>query len=84
MTTKQQVIDLNLKHPTWSMRDIAEYLDCTPEYVCSCKRRYGLKFPKSIYRSGSPNSALTLGRAAKRAGLTLGDIERIADGRSLR
>ena len=77
MATKQQVIDLNKKHPTWTARDIAEHLDCLVEYVFSCKTRYGLKFAKGNYRERDPNSVTMLGRAARRAGLTMDDIKRL-------
>lgn len=77
MASKQQVIDLSIKHPTWTARDIAEHLDCLPEYVRSCKRRYGLKFAKGTYRKRDPNNIDALGRAAFRAGLTVVDIKRL-------
>lgn len=80
MTKKQQVIDLNLKHPTWTARDIAEHLGCSCEYVHTCKRRYDLKFAKGDYRPRGPNNIEALGRAAKAAGLTVGDIERMCEG----
>lgn len=77
MASKQQVMDLNLRHPDWTARDIAEHLGCAESYVFSLKGRYGLKFSKGTYREKDPNSARNLGRAAKRAGLTVGDIERM-------
>ena len=36
-----------------------------------------LKFAKKPYRVRDPNSAISLGMAAKRAGLTVSDIERL-------
>jgi hypothetical protein len=82
MATKQQVIDLSLQHPTWTARDIADHLDCMVEYVFACKRRYGLKFGKGNYRDRDPNSAITIGRVAKRYGLTVKDIQHIAEARA--
>lgn len=77
MTIKEKVIELNLKNPTWSARDIAEHIGCRTEYVFVCKHRYALKFAKKPYRARDPNSVISLGMAAKRAGLTIGDIERL-------
>lgn len=77
MATKQQVIDLNKRHPNWTARDIAEELDCMPEYVASCKQRYGLKFAKAYERSENHNSVFALGREARRAGLTVEAIQAI-------
>lgn len=82
MTKKQQVIDLNLKHPTWTARDIAEHLGYSLEYVRICKRRYDLKFAKGTYRAREPNNTDALGRAARNAGLTVGDIERLGQARA--
>lgn len=77
MATKQQVIELNKKHPTWTASDIAFELGCMPEYVASCKKRYGLTFAKSRHRSDNPNSVFALGREARRAGLTVEKIQKI-------
>lgn len=82
MATKQQVIDLNKNHPTWTAREVADHLDCMPEYVASCKKRYGLHFPKATHRSDNPHSIFALGREARRAGLTVEKIQKI--GRELR
>jgi hypothetical protein len=79
MATKQQVIDLNKKHPNWTARDIAEELGCMVEYVGACKRRYGLKFARATGRSTeNPNSIFALGREARRAGLTIERIRSIS------
>jgi hypothetical protein len=77
MATKQQVIDLNKKHPEWTASDIAAELDCMVEYVGACKKRYGLKFAKATHRANHPNSVFALGRAARRAGLTVEKIQRM-------
>lgn len=78
MTTKQDVIDLNKRHPNWTMREVADELDCMPEYVAACKRRYMLKFPKATHRTDNPHSVFALGREARRAGLTIEAIRQIA------
>lgn len=78
MTTKQEVIDLNLKHPTWTAREIADELGCMVEYVAACKKRYGLTFAYSKRRWLDPNNIYALGREARRAGLTVEAIQKIA------
>ena len=77
MATKQQVIDLNKKHPEWTASDIASELDCMVEYVGACKKRYGLRFAKATHRADHPNSVLALGRAARRAGLTVEKLQQM-------
>lgn len=77
MATKQQVIDLNKKHPTWTASDIAAELDCMVEYVAACKKRYGLKFAKATHRAEHPNSIFALGRAARRAGFTVVKLQQM-------
>jgi hypothetical protein len=77
MATKQQVIDLNKKHPTWTAREIADNLDCMVEYVAACKKRYGLQFAPSRNRTMDPNNIYALGREARRAGLTVEAIQKL-------
>lgn len=78
MATKQQVIDLNLKHPDWTARQIAEALGCLPEYVGICKQRYDLKFAKATRRVQiKPDSLLALGREARRFGMTVETIRKV-------
>lgn len=78
MATKRQVIELNRRHPEWTARDIAEELDCMIEYVHACKQRYSLRLARGTYRAGHPNNIYTLGRAAKRAGLTVEKIKQLS------
>jgi hypothetical protein len=78
MTTKHDVIRVHREHPEWTARQIADDLDCSREYVSATARRNGLTLtfgrePKD------PNSIYRLGRAARRAGLTVEDIELIAE-----
>lgn len=80
MANKQQVIDLNKKHPGWTAKEIASELDCMPEYVHSCRRRYGLKFARGTHRSEDPNSIVSLGTEARRLGLTIEKLHRLAAG----
>lgn len=47
MTTKHEVLALHREHPDWTGPQIAEKLDCTPEYVTATFRRNGLKLPNS-------------------------------------
>lgn len=76
MSKKQEVIALNAEHPEWTARQIAEHIGARPEYVHVCGYRYKLTFAKSA-RMGGENSITHLGWAAKRAGLTVADIERL-------
>lgn len=76
MSKKQQVIALNAEHPEWTARQIAERLGVRAEYVHVCGYRYKLKFAKSV-RMGGENSITHLGWAARRAGLTVADIEKM-------
>lgn len=82
MATKQQVIDLHLAHPDWTARMIADSLQCSPSYVASCGKRYGLTFAASNTRHNDPLSVFALGREARRAGLDIEIIRRV--GRELR
>ena len=77
MSTKLDVIRLNQEHPDWTARQIATALGARPEYVHVCGYRYNLTFAKSQRMSGE-NSITHLGWAAKRAGLTVDDIKRLA------
>ncbi len=78
MSKKQDVINLNAEHPELTARQIADRLGVRPEYIHVCGYRYKLKFAKST-RMGGKNSVTHLGWAAKRAGLTVADIERLKE-----
>lgn len=47
MTTKQDVIRINTKNPTWTARVIAEELGCNPGYVRAVAKREALQLPGS-------------------------------------
>lgn len=82
MATKQQVIDLNIEHPEWTARQVADHLGCCPEYIAACRKRYGLTFAKATSRYDNPTSIFALGREARRAGLTIETIRKV--GREMR
>lgn len=44
MTTKDHVRAAMTKHPNWYAEDIADILNCTPEYVRATARRYQWSF----------------------------------------
>lgn len=46
MTTKDEVIALHRRNPTWTAREIADALGCVPAYVRSTASRNGFKLPK--------------------------------------
>lgn len=46
MATKDEVIALHRRNPTWTAREIADALDCHPAYVRSTAARYKFKLPK--------------------------------------
>lgn len=50
MATKDQVIDLNREHPDWTASEIAEALDCMPEYVHATAKRYSIPIAKATIR----------------------------------
>ena len=78
MATKQQVIDSHRAHPKWTASEIADKLQCSSEYVRATAKRNGLKLRKTINYSAPGTGVSALGQAARRAGLTLTDIEGIA------
>lgn len=82
MPTKQQVIDIHIAHPDWVPTQIAKALGCSPQQILNVKSRYGLKIPRARGRIAKPNNVLALGREAHRAGLTVGDIQRLAESRA--
>lgn len=82
MATKQEVIDLNKKHPDWTARMVADHLGCLPAYVAACRKRYGLTFAPATSRTDNPASVFALGREARRADLTIEIIRKV--GRELR
>jgi len=78
MATKEQVIQTHLAHPEWTVRQVAEFLECKPQYVQVCKERYSIPFPKAVRHHDDANSIITLGRACRRFGVTLADIAGIS------
>lgn len=77
MANKYQVIDLHRKNPELSSVEIACRLDCCDAYVRATFRRNGLKLPKA-----SRSNTYALGMACIRAGLTLRELDEIAQRRS--
>lgn len=75
MANKKQVIELHKKNPDLTSVDIAEQLGCDSAYVRATFYRNGLTLPGN---NGDRKEIFALGRAAKRAGLTLTDISRRA------
>lgn len=81
MATKQQIIATNLAHPTWTMRQVADHLGCKIQLINTYKDRYALSFPRDKSRLRNPRSIFALGRAARDAGLTVEDLQSIAEAR---
>jgi hypothetical protein len=80
MTTKYQVMLLHRNHPDWSASRIARELGCHSAYVRSTAARNNLKIPRATVRiTQQEETLLMLGRACRRAGLRLADVERMAD-----
>jgi hypothetical protein len=79
MTTKHHVIAMFHKHPGITSTEIADKLDCSAEYVRATLRRNGLKLEGSLRRADYRRcrGIIALGRAARAAGFTVGDIERL-------
>lgn len=76
MSKKQEVIAANIAHPDWTARQIADHIGTRSEYVHVCGYRYQLKFAKHVHEK-EENSVTRLGWAAKRAGLTVADIQKM-------
>lgn len=70
MASQQQVRALHDKNPRATAEDIARELDCCASYVRATARRLGL----CIKASNRPASTISLGEAARAAGMTLEDI----------
>lgn len=51
-TNKDEVIAVHRQHPDWYAGDIADFLDCQPEYVRATARRYDLVLPKANRNGG--------------------------------
>lgn len=80
MTTQYEVLDALEDHPNWSSVEIANALGCSSEYVRATLRRRGRKLhPHDV--AGRRRELMNLGWAAKAAGLTLADLQRIAERR---
>lgn len=87
MTTKLDVIRVHQEHPHWDAHQIAAYLDCGPAYVRATAYRNNLqikcKRSGRVLRSSAPRpeNISMLGVAARTAGLTVADIQKIAESR---
>ncbi len=77
MANKHQIIALHRQNPNLSSVEIACRLDCSDEYVRSTFYRNGLKLPPA-----SKSRTYALGLACIRAGLTLQELNEIAQRRS--
>lgn len=51
MTTKWQVIATHRQHRDWDDQQIADHLDCTPEYVRATAKRNNLILPTRMKRA---------------------------------
>lgn len=49
MANKQQVIDMNAKHPEMTAREIADALDCSSAYVRATGQRNELTFARGVH-----------------------------------
>ena len=81
MTTKHHVIAEFHKNPSATSTEIADKLDCESAYVRKTLKRNGLKLQGSLRRNDRSlcRGVRLLGYAARDAGLTLGDIERMGN-----
>ena len=78
MITKQQIFDLASAHPDWTARQIATVLGCKPQQIHKYTHSHGLKFAKAVGHWDNIE-IIPLGRAARRAGLTIAMIEQMGD-----
>lgn len=88
MTTKADVIRVHQQHPTWFAEQIAAHLDCGSAYVRATAYRNDLPIPRKlggrVLRRGTgpgPDSITSLGVAARTAGLSVADIQKLAETR---
>lgn len=79
MTTKHHVIAEFKKNPNATSTEIADKLDCESAYVRKTLKRNGLVLKSSLRRIDyrECRGVRALGCAARAAGLTVGDIERM-------
>lgn len=79
MATKDDVIRLHRKHPDWTPQEIAEHLECMPEYVRATAKRQSLSLPLGFGNGGETHRAIyKLGREAAKLGLSKRDLKRLA------
>lgn len=77
-TNQHEVVKLFKANPLATSTEIADQLDCDSAYVRATLRRKGLKLAHSAIKGDCRRGVLALGQAAKEAGLTVGDIKRLA------
>jgi len=81
MITQEQVIEVHRKNPTWSATQIAKHLNCRTCQVGMVAFRKRLSLPKKRRTRSAFGTIIELGRACKKANLSLRDIENVARGR---
>jgi hypothetical protein len=83
MATKHDVIRLNAEHPDWTSRQIADEINACDEYVRATAYRCELKLGKAPNRTKrmEGDTIDELGRAARKAGLTVKTIRAMKRGR---
>lgn len=75
---RKQIVQVHRLHPTWHAAKIAKRLGCSATYVRNTAYRAGIDLPRKPYERDPNGTIERLGEAARAAGLTLRDIERIS------
>lgn len=78
MITQEQVIEVHRQNPTWSASQIAKHLNCRTCQVGMVAFRKHLSLPKKRRVRSSFGTIIELGRACKKANLSLQEIENMA------
>jgi len=84
MITQEQVVEVHRKNPTWSASQIATHLNCRTCQVGVVAFRKRLSLPKKRRARSSFGTIIELGRACKKANVSLNDIEKLTTHRKTR
>lgn len=78
MTTQEQVIEVHRQNPMWSASEIAEHLNCRTCQIMVVAFRKQLSLPKKRRARTKSETIIDLGRACKKANISLQDMAHIA------
>lgn len=78
MVTADQIVAAHQENPTWSASQIAAHLDCAPCHVRVVAKRKRLNLTRQTPKRKVPGTIIQLGRACRKANLSVRDIERIS------